>query len=179
MGNLVESVGQETRQKGNFMEEQSQVELVREILSCYESKPSRLVPLLLDVQGSVGYLPEEGMRLIAHFLDMSVGQVYSVASFYSQFQLTPIGRHRITVCRGTACHIRGAPQILGEIEKGIGINEGETSSDLEYTLETVACMGCCALAPCIKVNDDVHGELTPRKVKEVLLNLDKEGADAQ
>ena len=179
MSDLVESVAQETGQKESFTEEQSRVELVREILSCYENKPSRLVPILLDVQDRVGYLPEEGMQLIARFLDMSVGQVYSVASFYAQFQLTPVGRHRIRVCRGTACHIRGAPQILGEIEKGIGISEGETSSDLEYTLETVACMGCCALAPCIKVNNDVHGELTRKKVEEALLNLDKEEADVQ
>ncbi len=179
MSDLVESVAEETGQKEDFMEEQSRVECVREILSYYESEPSRLVPILLDVQDSVGYLPEEGMRLIARFLNMSVGQVYSVASFYSQFQLTPVGRQRIRVCRGTACHIRGAPQILEEIEKGIGINEGETSPDLEYTLETVACIGCCALAPCIKVNNDVHGELTRKRVEEVLLNLDKEGADVQ
>jgi NADH-quinone oxidoreductase subunit E len=157
--------------------EQQHEERVKEILSSYESGPGKLVPILLDVQSSIGYLPEEGMQQVARFLNINVGQIYSVASFYSQFQLTPVGRLRVTVCRGTACHIRGAPQILEEIEKEIGIKEGETSSDMEYTLETVACIGCCALAPCIKINTDVHGELTPRKVNEVLRDLDKEETD--
>jgi NADH-quinone oxidoreductase subunit E len=157
--------------------EQQHEERVKEILSSYESGPGKLVPILLDVQSSIGYLPEEGMQQVARFLNINVGQIYSVASFYSQFQLTPVGRLRVTVCRGTACHIRGAPQILEELENEIGIKEGETSSDMEYTLETVACIGCCALAPCIKINTDVHGELTPRKVNEVLHNLDKEETD--
>lgn len=161
------------------MEELQQEDCVREILASYDGESSKLVPILLDVQASIGYLPEEGMQLISHFLSISMGQIYSVASFYSQFQLTPVGRHRVTVCRGTACHIRGAPQVLGEIEEHVGIKEGETSSDMEYTLETVACIGCCALAPCIKINADVHGELTPRKVKEVLLNLDEGETDAR
>lgn len=159
--------------------EQQQEKRVREILLTYNSQPSKLVPILLDVQANIGYLPEEGMHEVAHFLGINVGQIYSVASFYSQFQLTPVGRLRVTVCRGTACHIRGASQILDELERVIGINEGETSPDLEYTLETVACIGCCALAPCIKVNADVHGELTPRKVKEVLLNTDKGETNAR
>ena len=158
--------------------EKLQSERVREVLSSYESEHGKLVPILLNVQASIGYLPEEGMQMVARFLDISVGQIYSVASFYSQFQLTPVGRHRITVCRGTACHIRGAPQILEEIEKEVNLKEGETSSDLEYTLETVACIGCCALAPCIKINAAVHGELTPRKVQEVLVNLDRGETDA-
>jgi NADH-quinone oxidoreductase subunit E len=157
--------------------EQQHEERVKEILSSYESGPGKLVPILLDVQSSIGYLPEEGMQQVARFLNINVGQIYSVASFYSQFQLTPVGRLRVTVCRGTACHIRGAPQILEELENEIGIKEGETSSDMEYTLETVACIGCCALAPCIKINTDVHGELTPRKVNEVLHNLDKGETD--
>ncbi len=159
--------------------EELQSERVIGVLSSYENGSSQLVPILLDVQASIGYLPEEGMQMVARFLDISVGQIYSVASFYSQFQLTPVGRHRITVCRGTACHIRGAPQILEEIEKEVNLKEGETSSDLEYTLETVACIGCCALAPCIKINADVHGELTPRKVQEVLVNLDGGETDAR
>lgn len=159
--------------------EKLQSERVRGVLSSYENGSSQLVPILLDVQASIGYLPEEGMQMVARFLDVSMGQIYSVASFYSQFQLTPVGRHRITVCRGTACHIRGAPQILEEIEKEVNLKEGETSSDLEYTLETVACIGCCALAPCIKINAGVHGELNPRKVQEVLVNLDRGETDAR
>jgi len=149
-------------------------ELLRDVLSYYQGGRGDLVPILLEVQVNFSYLPEEATQLIATFLGITEGAIYSVASFYAQFRLTPVGRHRVTVCRGTACHIRGAPHILGEIENEIGIEEGETRSDLEYTLESVACIGCCALAPCIKVNDRVHGEMTADKVKEVILSLPNE-----
>ena len=158
--------------------EETHVQVVDRILSCYEQESGKLVPILLDVQTGIGYLPEEAMEAVARFLDITVGQIYSVASFYAQFRLTPVGRHRVTVCRGTACHIRGAPDILRQIEDEIGIPEGETSSDLEYTLESVACIGCCALAPCIKINEDVHGEMTMQKVAGVLSTLNAEDQDA-
>ena len=155
------------------MEELQQEERVREILASYEGESSKLVPILLDVQASIGYLPGEAIELIAGFLNIAEGEIYSVATFYAQFRLTPLGRQRVTVCRGTACHIRGAPQILGKIEESIGIKEDETTSDLEYTLETVACIGCCALAPCIRINQAVHGEMTPGKADELFLALNK------
>jgi NADH:ubiquinone oxidoreductase subunit E len=136
---------------------------VEEILSTHGKGANKLVPILLAVQGAFGYLPENVIQRIGEFLAISPGQIYSVASFYKRFQLTPVGKRRVTICRGTACHIRGAPQIITEIEQAIGIKEGETSADLEYTLETVACIGCCALAPCLKVNETVHGAMTPRK----------------
>jgi NADH-quinone oxidoreductase subunit E len=139
--------------------------LLRDILSRYQGKANELIPILLDVQDNFSYLPEEAIKFIAGFIGMPEGNIYSVSSFYSQFRLTPIGRQHITVCRGTACHVRGAPQILSEIEREIGIAEGETSDDLEYSLESVACIGCCALAPCLKVNNIVHGEMTAQKVE--------------
>jgi NADH-quinone oxidoreductase subunit E len=141
--------------------------LLGDILSQHKSEGSALIPLLLEVQAQFSYLPEEAIRLIASLLDITEGEIYSVSSFYSQFRLTPIGRQRVTVCRGTACHVRGASRILSEISEEIGLTEGETSDDLEYTLESVACIGCCALAPCIKVNDNVHGEMTAQKVEEL------------
>ncbi|MCD5402094.1 NADH-quinone oxidoreductase subunit NuoE [candidate division NPL-UPA2 bacterium] len=147
--------------------EKREERLLREILSFYKGRRSELIPILLRVQANFGYLPERARRLIASFLNITEGEVYSVASFYAQLRLLPLGRQRVTVCRGTACHIRGAPQILREIEKAIGIKEGETTADLEYTLETVACIGCCALAPCLRINRDVHGEMTPEKVREI------------
>jgi NADH-quinone oxidoreductase subunit E len=119
------------------------------------------------VQENLGYLPEEVMQEIAQFVGVPESHVYSVASFYAQFRTLPLGKKRVAVCRGTACHIRGAPQILHEIEESIHLKEGETSEDLEYTLETVACIGCCALAPCIRVNKDVSGDMTPKKAKEM------------
>lgn len=145
--------------------EKREEQLLREILSLYKGKRGELIPILLRVQTNFGYLPEKTRKLIARFLNITEGQVYSVASFYSQFRLAPLGRQRVTVCRGTACHIRGAPQILEEAKKMLGLREGETSADLEYTLETVACIGCCALAPCIRINRDVHGEMNLEKVR--------------
>ena len=138
---------------------------IEEILSAHGKGDDKLVPILLAVQETCGYLPENIIQRISDFLSFSTGQIYSVASFYKRFQLTPVGKHRITICRGTACHIRGAPQIVTEIEQVTGLKEGETSADLEYTLETVACIGCCALAPCLKVNESVHGAMTPRKAR--------------
>lgn len=141
--------------------------LLRDILSRHQGKDGELIPILLEVQESFSYLPEEAIKSIAQLLNIPEGKIFSVSSFYSQFRLTPVGRQHITVCRGTACHVRGASQILSELEQEIGIDEGETSDDLEYTLESVACIGCCALAPCLKVNGKVHGEMTAQKVEEL------------
>lgn len=140
-------------------------ELLDQIFASYQGTRNELVPILQEVQENLGYLPEEVMQDIAIFVGVPESHVYSVASFYAQFRTLPLGKKRVAVCRGTACHIRGAPQILHEIEETIHLKEGETSEDLEYTLETVACIGCCALAPCIRVNKDVAGEMTPKKAK--------------
>lgn len=147
-------------------------ELLEEILGSYRGDRSELVPILQEVQENLGYLPERAMLDIARFISVPDSHVFSVASFYAQFRLLPLGRKRVAVCRGTACHIRGAPRILSTVENAIGLKEGETSEDLEYTLETVACIGCCALAPCIRINKEVSGEMTPEKAKEILLSKD-------
>ena len=143
-------------------------QLLREILSFYRGKRHELIPILLEIQANFGYLPEDAIELISSFLDMAEGEVYSVASFYAQFRLVPLGKRRVTVCRGTACHIRGSSQILREVEKAVGVKEGETSSDMEYSVETVACIGCCALAPCLRIDNDVRGEMTVEKVRGLL-----------
>lgn len=153
--------------------------LLEEILAFYRGERGELVPILQEVQDNLGYLPEKAMLNIARFIGVPDSHVYSVASFYAQFRLLPLGRKRIAVCRGTACHIRGAPRILSTIENTIGIKEGETSDDLEYTLETVACFGCCALAPCIRINRDVSGNMTPEKVQELFPALNKGEKDVQ
>ncbi|NWF51999.1 MAG: NADH-quinone oxidoreductase subunit NuoE [Nitrospirae bacterium] len=150
---------------------------IQEIFKYYRGNKSELIPILQEVQESLGYLPEKVMHDIAKFIGVAESHVYAVASFYSQFRLLPLGRKRIAVCRGTACHIRGAPHILTTIETTIGLKEGETSDDLEYTLETVACFGCCALAPCLRINMDVYGEMTREKVKELFLPLNEGNKD--
>ncbi|MCK4602773.1 MAG: NADH-quinone oxidoreductase subunit NuoE [Phycisphaerae bacterium] len=143
------------------------------ILSSYEGKRDELIPILQQAQEEFGYLSEQTMLEIAQFIRVPESQVYAVATFYAQFRFTPIGRKHVTVCRGTACHVRGASRILEEVEKQLGINEGETSSDLEYSLETVACIGCCGLSPCIMINGKAEAKMTPKKVAALFAKDDE------
>ena len=137
------------------------------ILSSYKGAQGELIPILQKVQTEFGYLPEEAMNKVAEFCRVAESKVFGIASFYAQFRFVPLGRTQVTACRGTACHVRGAPQILAEVKRQLGIEEGETTSDLEYSLETVACIGCCALAPCLVINGKVESKMTPKKVKEL------------
>jgi NADH-quinone oxidoreductase subunit E len=141
-------------------------ERLRAILAPYEGRKDKLIPILQQVQGEYGYLPEEAMAAIARVTGLPESRVYAVASFYAQFRFTPMGKHKVMVCRGTACHVQGAKKILEETERQLGIQQGETTEDLEYTLETVACIGCCALAPCMMIDEEVEAKLTPKKVTE-------------
>lgn len=141
---------------------------VEEILSRYEKKERYLIPVLQEAQDEYGYLPEEVMKEIALGLNLSLSQVYGVVTFYSQFHQEPRGNNIIRVCMGTACHVRGGDSILNAIKDELGIDAGETSDDLEFTLESVACIGACGLAPVIMINDDTHGRLTPEKVPGIL-----------
>lgn len=141
---------------------------LREILKKYEKEEKYLIPILQDAQDEYGYLPEEVLKEIACALDLSLSQVYGVVTFYTQFHLEPRGKNIVRVCMGTACHVRGAAGVLNAIQDELGIKSGETTEDLKFTLETVACIGACGLAPVIMVNDDTHGRLTPEKVSEIL-----------
>lgn len=138
------------------------------ILSRYEGKRDELIPALQEVQQVLGYLPEPAMRTIARFFRLPESTVFAVATFYAQFKLTPSGRNIVRVCRGTACHVRGGPRILREVQRHLGIKPGESSPDLEYSLETVACIGACALAPTMVINDKTHGQLQAGRVAELL-----------
>ncbi|MGA7276416.1 MAG: NADH-quinone oxidoreductase subunit NuoE [Desulfocapsaceae bacterium] len=138
------------------------------VLSPYKGRKDALIPILQQVQEEIGYLPDEAMLEIARTTGLPESRVYAVASFYAQFRFTPRGKHTIMVCRGTACHVRGAEKILEETERTLGIVEGETTEDKEYTLETVACIGCCALAPCVMIDEDVEAKLTPKMVRGIL-----------
>jgi NADH-quinone oxidoreductase subunit E len=138
------------------------------ILECFEGRSEELIPILQRVQQHYGYLPKEALREIARFTRVPESRVYAVATFYAQFRFKPIGRKHIMVCRGTACHVRGAPRILQELERQLGIKEGETTPDLEYSLETVACIGACGLSPCVMVNNQVQARLTPRKAAQLV-----------
>ncbi len=149
-------------------------EQLEAILACYEGKRHEVIPILQDTQGAFGYLPEQEMIDIARFVGVAESHVYGVATFYEQFRFTPPGRNKIVSCRGTACHVRGGQRIREELERRLGIKTSETTPDLEYTLETAACIGCCGLAPAIVINDTTYGRLTPAKVVKIL--EEREGA---
>ncbi len=141
------------------------------VLSKFKKEDRELLPILLEVQEEFGYLPMDAMKMVAKFTKLSESHIFGVASFYTQFRFQPTGKNKICVCRGTACHVKGAPQILGEVERRLGIKEGESTPDLEYSLETVACVGCCALAPVMTINEDVYGGLTVKKVSKILSKM--------
>jgi NADH-quinone oxidoreductase subunit E len=150
---------------------------VDEILASYKGEKAELIPILQEVQQEYGYLPEEALTQIAKFVDVPECTVFGVATFYAQFKLVPTGRNVIRVCRGTACHVRGGARILKEVEKQLGIKPGESTPDLEYALETVACIGACALAPNMTVNNHTHGRITTNKVSQILKYNNKDSQD--
>lgn len=137
------------------------------ILAKYEGEHGALIPVLQDINNEYNYLPEDALRYISERLEVPLSQVYHVASFYTAFSLEPRGDHVIKVCQGTACHVRGGSRVLDEIERILAINSGETTPDLKFTLETVNCLGCCALGPVVVIDDEYH-PTTPDKVKKLL-----------
>lgn len=141
---------------------------LNEILERYKDIKGALIPVLQEVQNAVGYLPKEVLIAIAKGLKVPLSQVYGVVTFYAQFFLTPHGKYTIKICRGTACHVRGAKEIISSIENIIKLKEGETSADFKFTFETVACVGACALAPVIMINKEFFGKVCPEKVSDIL-----------
>ena len=150
------------------MQQSIDVAQLNGIFEKYAGEKGELIPVLQEVQADLGYLPDEAMQRVARFLRLSASTVYGVATFYAQFKFTPVGRHTIKVCRGTACHVRGVSRILDKVEKQLDIKPGGTTADLEYSLETIACFGSCALAPVMVLDDTVYGKMTPEKVTEIL-----------
>jgi len=148
-----------------------------EILESRSRQRGKLIPILQDVQAKFGYMPREAMLEVANFLDIAESEVYSVATFYNQFRFVPPGEHEVKVCLGTACQIKGGRIILESWQRELDIKEGETTPDREFSLERVACVGCCAMAPVSVVDDKVEGQVSPTRVKGILLSfkLEREG----
>jgi len=138
------------------------------IIDQHKSEKSGLIPLLQNVQEEIGYIPPESIESIAEAMNLSAAQVQGVITFYSGFTLTPKGKYVLKVCRGTACHVKGSRSVLRLMKKELNLNEGETSSDYQFTLETVACLGACFLAPTMMVNRSYFGKLAPTKVTSIL-----------
>jgi len=143
---------------------------INELIAGRNSDKWALIPLLQKIQKEIGYIPPESARPIARALGLFPAQVQGVISFYSQLYTKPQGRNVVRVCRGTACHVRGGKTILKLVKQHLGIDEGETSPDYEYTLETVACIGVCALAPNIVVGTTNYGHMNPKKVVQLFGN---------
>jgi NADH-quinone oxidoreductase subunit E len=134
----------------------------------YRGEEGNLIPLLQRVQGQYGYISEDAVREISQHLKISENQIFGVASFYSQFRFTAPGRNSIKVCLGTACHVRGGQILLLAIQRQLDICPGETTEDRRFDLQRVACLGCCALAPVIQINDDIYSRMTVIRLKEIL-----------
>ncbi len=141
---------------------------VDSIIAEYREQRWALIPMLHEIQEAVGYIPPEAIPHIATGLNLFPSQVQGVITFYEQFYTTPRGKNIVRVCRGTACHVRGGKTILKLVKQHLGIDEGETAPDFEYSLETVACIGCCALAPNMVINSNIYGHMNPKKVSSLL-----------
>ena len=140
---------------------------INEIVVEYSQQKWPLIPLVQEIQSEFGYIPSQSMQIIAEALGLFTSQVQGVISFYEQLYTEPRGKKIVRVCRGTACHVRGGKTILKLVKQHLGIEEGQTTADWEYTLETVACIGVCALAPNVVVGERVHGHLNPKKVEQL------------
>ena len=148
---------------------------INAIVSEYSEQKWALIPLLQKIQNEFGYIPPQSIPIIARSLRLFPSQVQGVISFYTQLYTQPRGRKIVRVCRGTACHVRGGKTILKLVKQHLDMEEGETTPDLEYTLETVACIGVCALAPNIVVADRVYGHMNPKKVEQLFRNQEDGG----
>ncbi len=143
---------------------ESDLKRIEAVIAEYKDQRWALLPLLERIQQEFGYIPPSAIDLIAKALGLFPAQVQGVITFYAQLYTAPQGRNIVRVCRGTACHVRGGKTVLKLVKRQLGIEEGETTPDFEYTLETVACVGCCALAPNVVINRNVYGRMNPKKV---------------
>jgi NADH-quinone oxidoreductase subunit E len=153
------------------MEEDGQMDVQEKLTAIFTHhyrKRDALIPLLQDIQGELGYLSPEAMAAAARFCRVDPVEVYGVATFYAQFKFSPLGKNIVMVCQGTACHVMGGARVLEEVETQLGITPGQTTPDGIFTIERVACIGACALAPAMVINKDTYGRMKAEKVTEIL-----------
>lgn len=146
---------------------------LKEIIAEYSQQRWPLIPLVQRIQNEFGYIPSQSIPILARALRLFPSQVQGVISFYEQLYTQPRGKKIVRVCRGTACHVRGGKTILKLVKQNLGVEEGETTPDMEYTLETVACIGVCALAPNVVIGDRVFGHMNPQKIEHLMKNRDR------
>lgn len=147
-----------------------EIQKVKSIIEKHRREKKALIAILQDIQEEYHYLPQESLRLVSESLKIPLIDVIGVATFYRAFSLKPRGKHIATICLGTACHVRGGPKILEEFERKLGISAGETTADKEFTLETVNCLGCCAIGPVVVVDGNYYSHTSIRRVSSILKN---------
>ncbi len=163
-----------SKQTTSTGEQEQNKQETRQILNGFSRKRLSLIPILQKVQGKLGYLPREAMTEIAEYLNIPAIDVYGVVTFYNQFRLNPPGRHSIRVCLGTACHMKGGYITLDAWKRRLGINPRETTADREFDLDTVACVGCCTMAPVTVVDEKPEGKVEPTRVDGIMLAFEQE-----
>ena len=145
---------------------------IKQIVNRYADQEGALIQLLLDIQKECNWVPKEAVQQISETLDIPLSQIYRVASFYKSVSLRPRGKHTVSVCLGTACQVREGPRVMDRIRDVLGIDAGETTPDMKFTLERVNCLGCCALGPVVVVDGEYHGKIRPAKAEEILESYD-------
>ncbi len=147
------------------------ISLINPIIQKYQGKKGNLIPVLQGVQSLYGYVPREAFIRLNEEMGLKLNEMYGVATFYAQFRLSPVGKHIIKVCHGTACHVQNATKITEALVTELGVNDGHTTEDGLFTLESVACLGCCSLAPVMMVGNETFGSLTGKKAARVIKEL--------
>jgi NADH-quinone oxidoreductase subunit E len=147
------------------------------ILDQHRRSPANIIAILQDIQAKANWLPEEDLRYVCAELAIPLSKLMALATFYRAFSLDPRGKHIVSVCVGTACHVRGAERIAGAVERELGIKSGETDQDLQWTLETVNCLGACALGPIVVVDGEYHGQMTSAKATRLLQKVKRAGGN--
>lgn len=147
--------------------------IVKKYDNSEKDRSPSLIPILQEIQDEFGWLPDAAFKRASKILEIPMVKLYGVATFYNEFRLQPLGKHHITICMGTACHVRGAERILTEFERELGIKAGGVTPDRQFSLETAMCIGCCAVAPVIMADGEYHGKMTKQDVKPLLEKLSK------
>ena len=158
-------------------QEQVDVNLLDSLIEKYKDKKGNLIPLLQGTQDIFGYIPREAFEKISSEVGIELSDMYGVVTFYAQFRLNPVGKHIIKVCHGTACHVQNANAITDAIQDALKVNDGETTEDGLFTLESVACLGCCSLAPVMMIGDETYGKLTGDKAKKIIRDIKRQEAN--
>jgi len=149
-----------------------EIEKIDQIIDKHHCEPSNLLQIMLELQSSNNWLPKEVLKRVSERLDVPLTRIRHIATFYKAFSLVPKGRHKVHICVGTACHVRGASRILDTVEEATGIKPGETDMEMKFSVETVNCLGCCALGPVMEINGKTHGKMSPAQTANILKNYE-------